>query len=69
MVLLKASVRPLAAGEYVVEDTLDSELVASLECLADEQRPIIVNNSSWHAEAIDHVMFYEFDHVRCLHLL
>ena len=47
-----------------------SELVVeSLECLADELRPIIMKNLSWHAKAVDHVIFDEFDHVRCLYLL
>ena len=46
------------------------ELVAeSLGCLADELRPIIMDNPLWHAKAVDHVMFDELDHVRCLYLL
>ena len=54
----------------LLKNTLDPELlVESLKRLADELRPIIVKNPSWHAEAVDHVMFYKFNHVRCLHLL
>ena len=49
--------------------TLELELVAeSLECLTDELRPIIIDNPSWHAKAVDHVMFNEQDYVRCLYL-
>ena len=36
--------------------------------LADELRPIIMDNLSWHAKAVNHVMFDELDHVRCLYL-
>jgi len=36
--------------------------------LADELRPIIMDNPSWHTKAVDHVMFNELDHVRCLYL-
>jgi len=50
--------------------TLDSELIAeSLEYLADELRPIIVNNLLWHAKVVDYMMFDKLDHVRHLYLL
>jgi len=49
--------------------TLDSELVTeSLECLVDELRPIIMDNLSWHAKVVDHVMFNELNHFRCFYL-
>jgi len=47
---------------------LDPKLVVEfLECLANELRPIIVNNPSWYAKAIDHIN--ELDHIRCFYLL
>jgi len=50
--------------------TSDFELAAeSLERLADELKPIIMDNPSWHAKVIDYMMFDKLDHVRCLHLL
>ena len=56
------------AGYYTVEDTPDSKLVAEpLKGLADELGPIIIDNSSWHAKAINDVMFNKFDHVRYLY--
>ena len=49
--------------------TLDPKLVAeSLEGLADELRSITMDNPSWHAKVVDHVMFNELDHVRCFYL-
>ena len=40
-----------------------------LECLADELGFIIVDASSRYAKAVYYVMFDEFDHIVCLHLL
>ena len=71
MVFLKASARTVS-GWVVCRriHTLDSELIAeSLEYLADELRPIIVNNLLWHAKVVDYMMFDKLDHVRRLHLL
>jgi len=49
---------------------LNSELITeSLERLADELRPIIMENLLWHTKAVDHEMFDKLDQVRCLHLL
>ena len=57
------------AGYYTVEDTPDSKLVAEpLKGLADELRLITMDSPSWHAKAVDHVMFNKLDHVRCLYL-
>ena len=43
---------------------LDSELFAeSLKSLADELGPIVMNDPSWHTEAVNNVMFNEFNHV------
>ena len=49
---------------------MNSKLVAeSLEYLANEQRPIIVDNLSWHAKAVDYVMFDKLDHATYFYLL
>ena len=49
---------------------MDSELVTEfLERLADELRPIIMDNSTWHAKMVDYMMFDKLDHVRCFHYL
>jgi len=49
--------------------TLDPELVVeSLKGLADELRPIIMDNPSWYAKEVDHVIFNKLDHVICLYL-
>ena len=46
----------------------DAELVAeSVKGLADELRSIIMDNPSWHAKAVGHVMFDKLDHIKCLH--
>ena len=48
---------------------MNSELVAELlKGLTDELGPVIMDNSSWHAKAVNDVMFNEFDHVSCLYL-
>ena len=48
---------------------MDSELLTeSLKGLADELRPIIMDDPSWHTKAVNDVMFNEFDHVRCFYL-
>jgi len=44
------------SGSYAIH-ILDPKLIAeSLEGLADELRPIIIDNLSWHAKAVDHVI-------------
>ena len=69
MISLKATARPLTAGYYSVEDTLNSELIAEfLKCLADDLGSIIVDDSSRYAKAIYHVMFDELNHVEHLYL-
>jgi len=47
---------------------LDSEFVTeSLECLADELRPVIVDDLSGYTAVVEHVMLDELDHVWCLY--
>jgi len=49
---------------------LDSEFVIDLlEYLADELRPVIVDDSSGYTDAVKHVMVDELDHFWCLYFL
>ena len=57
-------------GSMPLKTHFESELVVeSQKRLADELRPIIMDNPSWYAKAVDYVIFDKLDHVRCLHFL
>jgi len=49
---------------------LDSEFITELlKFLADELGPVVVNDSSWHIKAVEHVMLDELDYVWYLYFL
>jgi len=49
---------------------LDSKFIAELlKCLTGELGPVIVDDSSGHTKAVEHVMLDEVDRVWCLYFL